>query len=135
MASSDSGQGGGTNDLIDPNKGRLPKLDINAVEKVQVPLLDHPKLALDNSIALPPDIKLPDNQMPMIGVHSSANVTVVSGGPGKTRRHRVRLRMAVMDRAMARVGVRARVVGVYTPGLAGVSQPIPIIYARGGILR
>ena len=57
---------------------------MNAVEKVQAPLLDHPKLALDNSVALPPDIKLPDNPaMPLIGVHSSANVTVVSGGPGK----------------------------------------------------
>jgi hypothetical protein len=81
--SSHGGHGGGTNDLLDPNRGRPPKLDMNAIEKVQVPLLDHPKLALDNSIAVPPDIKLPDNPaMPMIGVHNSANVTVVSGGPG-----------------------------------------------------
>ena len=125
--SSNSGQGGGTNDLIDPNKGRVPRLDMDAVERVQVPLLDHPKLALDNSIALPPDIKLPDNPpMPMIGVHSSANVTVVSGGPGKNG--------GIGSGPDGGYGPGSGPgwgpgsgPGIYTPGAGGVSQPIPIV--------
>src|SRR5579863_3110724 len=30
--SSHGGRGGGTNDPIDPNKGRMPKIDLNAIE-------------------------------------------------------------------------------------------------------
>jgi TonB family protein len=124
--SSHGGQGGGTNDLIDPNKGRLPKLDLNAVEKVQVPLLDHPKLALENSIALPLDIKLPDNpEMPMIGVHSSANVTVVSGGPGKNGGIGFGPNGDYGPGSGTGWGPGAGE-GIYTPGVGGVSQPIPV---------
>jgi protein TonB len=125
-APSHGGQGGGTNDLIDPNKGRLPKLDLNAVEKVQVPMLDHPKLALENSIAVPPDIKLDENPtMPLIGVHSSANVTVISGGPGKHG--------GIGFGPDGGYGTGngpgwgpGSCDGIYTPGIGGVSQPVPI---------
>jgi protein TonB len=125
-ASLHGGQGGGANELIDPNKGRLPRIDMNAVEKVQVPLLDHPKLALDNSIALPPDVKLPDNPtMPMIGVHSSANVTVISGGPGKNGG--IGFGSNGGDGPGSGPGWGPGPgAGIYTPGVAGVSQPIPI---------
>ncbi len=124
--SSHGGQGGGTNDALDPNKGRLPKLDMNAVEKVQVPLLDHPRLALDNSIAVPPDIQLPDNPaMPLIGVHNSTNVTVVSGGPGS--------RGGIGFGPDGGYGPGSGTGwgpdsgnGIYRPGEGGVSQPIPI---------
>jgi protein TonB len=124
--SSHDGRGGGTNDPLDPNKGRLPKLDLNAIEKVQVPLLDHPKLALDNSIAVPPDVKLPDNPtMPMIGVHDSPNVTVVSGGPGKNG--------GIGFGPGGDYGPGSGNTwgpdsgnGIYRPGVGGVTQPIPI---------
>jgi protein TonB len=125
-ASANGGSGGGTNDLIDPNKGRVPRLDMNAIEKVQVPLLDHPKLALDNSIALPPDIKLPDNpSMPMIGVHSSANVTVVSGGPGKNGGIGFGPNGGYGPGSGPGWGPGPGA-GIYTPGVGGVSQPIPV---------
>ena len=80
---SDGGNGGGTNSLIDANKGRNPKQDMHPLAPVQVPVLENPKLAIENKIAVPPDVKLPDNPaMTMIGVHESANVTLMSGGTG-----------------------------------------------------
>jgi len=123
---SHGGRGGGTNDLIDPNRGRLPKLDPEAIEKVQVPLLDHPKLEIDNSIAVPPDAKLPDNQtMLMIGVHDSTNVTVVSGGPGKNGGIGFGPGGDYGPGSGNSWGPDSGN-GVYRPGEAGVSQPIPI---------
>jgi protein TonB len=125
-ASSDGGRGGGSNDPIDPNKGRLPKIDLNAIEKVQVPLLDHPKLALDNSIAVPPDVKLPDNPtMPLIGVHDSSNVTVVSGGPGSHGGIGFGPGGDYGPGSGNSWGPDSGN-GIYTPGVGGVTQPIPI---------
>lgn len=125
-SASHGGQGGGTNDLIDPNRGRLPRLDMNAAEKVQVPLLDHPKLALEDSIAVPPDLKLPDNPaMPMIGVHDSANVTVISGGPGRNGGIGFGLNGGYGPGNGPGWGPGAGD-GIYMPGVGGVSQPIPI---------
>jgi protein TonB len=124
--SSHGGQGGGTNDPLDPNKGRPPKIDMNAIEKVQVPLLDHPKLTLDNSIAVPPDIKLPDNPtMAMIGVHNSANVTVVSGGPGSHGGIGFGPDGGYGPGSGPGWGPDSGN-GIYKPGVGGVSQPIPI---------
>ena len=126
-ASANSGRGGGTNDVLDPNKGRLPRLDMNAVEKVQVPLFDHPKLALDNSIALPPDIKLPENQaMPMIGMHNSTNVTVISGGPGRNGGIGFGPDGSYGPGTGNGWGADSGN-GLYRPGVGGVSQPIPIV--------
>jgi TonB family protein len=128
--SAHGGGGGGTDDNIDANKGRLPKLDTNSLVKLQVPTLDHPKLAVDNSIAVPPEIKLPDNPaLPMIGVHSSANVNVISGGQGS--HNGIGIGMNGGDGpgdgpgwGPGRKGGAGD--GVYSPGVGGVSQPIPI---------
>jgi protein TonB len=77
------GGGGGDHSLVDPIKGKLPKLDKAPVVPPMVPILDKPKLAVDSAIAVQQDIKLPDNpNLPMIGVHSSANVTLASNGQG-----------------------------------------------------
>ena len=125
--SSHGGRGGGTNDLIDPNKGHLPRIDRDAVEKLQVPLLDHPKLALDNSMALPLDLKLPENQeLPMIGVHSSTNVTVVSGGPGKNGGIGYGPDGGYGPGSGPGWGPGSGQ-GIYSPGIGGVSQLVPIL--------
>jgi protein TonB len=77
------GGGGGSHDIVDPIKGKLPKIDKAPVTPPQVPLLDKPKLAVQSAIAVQQDIKLPDNpNMPMIGVTNSANVTLASNGQG-----------------------------------------------------
>jgi protein TonB len=76
------GGGGGSHEMVDPIKGKLPKLDRAPVTPPMVPILDKPKLTVDSAIAVQQEIKLPDNLLPNIGVHSSANVTLASNGQG-----------------------------------------------------
>ena len=123
------GGGGGTNDVIDPNKGRLPKLDMQQLAPVQQPLLDHPKLAVENRIAVPPEIKLPDPAMTIIGVHQSANVTLISGGPGSHGGVGVGMDGGVGPGRGPGWGPGSdggAGNGPFTPGVGGVSQPVPI---------
>jgi TonB family protein len=44
--------------------------------------VDHPKLPELSTINVQKDIQLPDNDMPMIGVHNSSNVQLASAGGG-----------------------------------------------------
>ena len=77
------GGGGGSHDIVDPIKGKLPKIDKAPVTPPMVPILDKPKLEVPSAIAVQQDIKLPDNpNMPNIGVTNSANVTLASNGQG-----------------------------------------------------
>lgn len=93
-------------------------------------MLDNPKLAIENSVAAPPEIKLPDNPaMPMVGLHNSPNVTIVSGGLGGYA--------GIGNGPGGGVGPGSGPGwgagknggagdGVYTPGVGGVTQPVPI---------
>jgi periplasmic protein TonB len=123
----DRGGGGGTNDPLEANKGRNPKQDMNPFAPVQVPVLENPKLAAENSIAVPPDVRLPDNpMMVVIGVHSSANVTLISGGPGGPTG--IGSGPGGGDgpgRGQNGWGPGSHD-GVYVPGTNGVTQPVPI---------
>jgi TonB family protein len=77
------GGGGGDHSMVDPIKGKLPKLDKAPVTPPMVPILEKPKLAVDSAIAVQQEIKLPDNpNLPLIGVHSSTNVTMAANGQG-----------------------------------------------------
>ncbi len=122
----DGGSSGGANDTVEANKGRLPKFDMHPLAPVQVPVLEHPQLSVDNSIAVPPDIRLPDNPtLPLIGVHNSPNVTLESGGPGT--------RAGIGNGPDGTFGTGrgpgwgpGSGPGIYTPGAGGVTQPIPI---------
>lgn len=77
------GGGGGSHDLVVPIEGRPPRFEATPLLPPQVPLLEHPKLAIDPAIAVQPDIHLPDNTaMPNIGVHESTNVQLASNGQG-----------------------------------------------------
>ena len=77
------GGGGGAHDLIDPITGRTPpRVDI-PLTPPQVPVIEHPQLAVIPAISVPLDVKLPDNPLlANIGVHSSPNVKFDSNGPG-----------------------------------------------------
>jgi protein TonB len=76
------GGGGGSHDVVPPTKGHLPKIEPKPLLQPQVPIIEHPKLALDPAIDVQ-KIKLPDNPtLPLIGVTSSPNVTLASNGPG-----------------------------------------------------
>ena len=63
-------------------KGKLPKLEKNPVVAPMVPVVDNPKLAIESAINVQQDIKLPDPNLPNIGVSSSANVKLASNGTG-----------------------------------------------------
>ena len=77
------GGGGGDHALTNPVTGRLPKREEMPIVPTQIPMIDHPKISIDSAIAVPLDIKLPDNPLlPNIGVHSSTVVKLDSGGPG-----------------------------------------------------
>jgi TonB family protein len=77
------GGGGGDRSLVEANQGKLPIKMKDPITPPQPQTLDHPKLPEPAAINVQPDIQLPDNpNMPMIGMHSSANVTVASAGSG-----------------------------------------------------
>jgi TonB family protein len=77
------GGGGGDNSIVDPIKGKLPKLEKDPMTPPQVPVLDKPKLEIESAIAVQQEIKLPDNPLLQnIGVKSSANVTLAANGEG-----------------------------------------------------
>ena len=77
------GGGGGSHDIVDPIKGKLPKIEKAPVTPPMVPVLDKPKLEVPSAIAVQQDIKLPDNPtMPNIGVTNSPNITMASNGQG-----------------------------------------------------
>jgi len=76
------GGGGGDRSIIDPSKGKLPKLEKDPVVPPQVQTFDKPKLAMDSAIDVQKSLTLPDNPLlPNIGLKSGANV-VLSNGQG-----------------------------------------------------
>src|SRR6202045_2738456 len=62
------GGGGGDRDKFEAPKGKLPKL---AMEQITPPAMvvrnDHPKLAVEPTIVVPPQIKLATNNLPNLG--------------------------------------------------------------------
>jgi TonB family protein len=124
------GGGGGSNELTDPIEGRPPRQADMPLVPPQVPMLAHPTLAIDPAVAVPLDIKLPETTLPNIGVHASPNVKLASNGqgteagmgtgskggdgPGKGPGYG-----PGSDHGFG--GLR------YTPGIGGVSNPVPIV--------
>lgn len=77
------GGGGGDHSLVDPMKGKLPKIQKNPIVPPQVQAIDHPLLPMQAAIDVQKNITLPDNPMlPNIGVTRSTNVTLASNGSG-----------------------------------------------------
>ena len=77
------GGGGGEHSIVDPIKGKLPKIEKDPVVPPMVQTVDKPKLAVDAAIDVQKNITLPDNPtLPNIGVKNSPNVTLASNGGG-----------------------------------------------------
>lgn len=75
------GGGGGFHQPIEANKGRVPpvaKAPINPPE-LQV---DHPKLAVESKVVMPPQVKIPDSSMPNLGMPQATQVVMKSQGSG-----------------------------------------------------
>jgi TonB family protein len=76
------GGGGGNHDIVAPSKGHLPKIAKVQITPPQVLKIDHPKLAVDPAIVMPQPMKLPDTNMPNLGIPQSSQVTLSSQGSG-----------------------------------------------------
>lgn len=76
------GGGGGTHSVVEPTKGRLPRIEKKAVVPPQLLVVDHPKLAVQPAVVMPQRVKIPDNKMPNLGVPQSSQVAVASQGMG-----------------------------------------------------
>jgi periplasmic protein TonB len=76
------GGGGGAHELVEASKGHLPKLAKEQITPPQIIRNEHPKLAVEPTIVMPQEIKLPDANMPNIGVPQSPQVALASQGGG-----------------------------------------------------
>jgi TonB family protein len=76
------GGGGGDRSPIEANKGKLPEKVPDPITPPTPVTLEHPKLPEPAAINVQKEIQLPDNDMPMIGVHNSSNVQLASAGGG-----------------------------------------------------
>ena len=121
------GGSGGSHSPLDPITGRTPPHVDIPLAPPQVPVIEHPLLAVEPAISVPLDIKLPDNPvLANIGAHTSPNVKFESngtGGPNGIGNH-----FGDGDGPGHGSGDgpgRDRGTGgsVYTPGAGGVSKP------------
>jgi periplasmic protein TonB len=79
---SGGGGGGGDRDVLQATKGKLPKFSMQQITPpVVVVRNDHPKLAVDPTIVIPPEVKLAQNNMPNLGDPMS-NAVLPSNGTG-----------------------------------------------------
>ncbi len=76
------GGGGGDHSIIEANKGKLPQKAPDPILAPQAQVIDKPKLPEPPTINVQKELMLPDNNVPMIGVHNSANVQLASNGSG-----------------------------------------------------
>ena len=129
--SAGGGGGGGSNSLTGPNVGRTPRHDMMPIVPPQPQALLNPRLPIDPAIAVPIEIKLPDNQsLPNIGVLKSPNVSLLSNGQGTHAGIGTGSNGGDGPDNGAGYGpATERGFGnsVYRPGVGGVSNPVPIV--------
>lgn len=75
------GGGGGSHDVVEASKGHLPKIDKLQITPPTVIKVDHPKIPVPPTVIMQP-IKVPDNNLPNLGVQNSPQVKLASNGTG-----------------------------------------------------
>jgi len=76
------GGGGGDRDVLQASKGKLPKFSMQQITPpVVVVRNEHPKLAVDPTIVIPPQVVLASNNMPNLG-DPMAHAVIPSNGTG-----------------------------------------------------
>jgi protein TonB len=75
------GGGGGAHEMVEASKGHLPKFADKQITPPQIIRNEAPKLPVEATVVMPP-IKLPDANMPDVGVPQSPQVSLSSQGPG-----------------------------------------------------
>ena len=120
------GQGGGEHNSAEATRGHLPPIVHTPVAPPQIPVVDHPRLAIDNTMSAPATLRLPDDpSLTTIGLPHSSNVTVLSGGRGSHG--------GIGDGDDAGAG-NGHGIGfgpgsgdtIYMPGIDGVSKPVAL---------
>lgn len=76
------GGGGGAHEMVQAPKGRLPKFSDQPVTPPMITKNDHPKLAVEPTMKMPPNIALPNNNMPNLGDPRTSIVGPASNGTG-----------------------------------------------------
>lgn len=67
------GGGGGDHDIVAPTKGRLPKTAMQQITPPQIVIHNmRPKLAVEPTVVVPPQVHLADNHMPNLGAPTAA---------------------------------------------------------------
>jgi periplasmic protein TonB len=67
------GGGGGEHDVLEAPKGRLPKTAMQQITPPSIILRNpHPKLAVESTVVVPPQVHLADNHMPTLGIPTAA---------------------------------------------------------------
>jgi periplasmic protein TonB len=76
------GGGGGDRDVLQASKGRLPKMSMEQITPPAVVIRNNnPKLAVEPTVLVPPDVKVAMNSMPNLGDPKSSAV-IPSNGTG-----------------------------------------------------
>jgi protein TonB len=76
------GGGGGDRDVLAATRGKLPKLSMTQITPPAVVIRnDHPKLAVEATIVIPPQVQLASNTMPNLG-DPMAHAVLPSNGTG-----------------------------------------------------
>src|SRR5215475_6867319 len=77
------GGGGGDRDVLKASKGKLPKLSMQQITPpAAVIRVQNPKLAVDPTIIVPPQVQLASNNMPNLGDPLSHQAVMPSNGTG-----------------------------------------------------
>ncbi len=67
------GGGGGEHDVLEAPKGRLPKTAMQQITPPSIILRNpHPKLAVESTVVVPPQVHLAENHMPTLGIPTAA---------------------------------------------------------------
>jgi periplasmic protein TonB len=125
------GGGGGDHDVIAPTKGRLPKAALQQFTPPQIVIHNpRPKLAVEPTVVVPPQVHMADNHMPNLGAPKAAalpsappsNGTGSGGGIGTGSSGGVGVGRGPGVGAGSGGGIGG---GVYKVG-GGISAPQPI---------
>ena len=76
------GGGGGAHELVQAPKGRLPKFSQTPITPPMLAVNPHPKLAVEPTIKMPPNVVLPNNNLPNLGDPRTNIVGPLSNGTG-----------------------------------------------------
>jgi protein TonB len=76
------GGGGGAHQIVEPSKGHLPTVAKTQTAPPQILKIDHPKLAVEPTVVMPQAVKLPDSNLPNVGLPQSPQIALASQGSG-----------------------------------------------------